>query len=186
MKTDVRALLWTALFVSLTSLGGWVRIPVAPVPFTLQTLFVYLSGDLLGSRKGFTSQTIFLMLGLIGVPVFSMGGGPGYILQPTFGYLLGFPLAAWTVGAVRRRLGIPNRWTYWMICNAAGMCVILTTGVLYLAFNLRFIIHQEISWDKIIISGLIVFIPGEIAKIVMASLLAKRLAFFFHDQGLLA
>ncbi|HHS13875.1 MAG TPA: biotin transporter BioY [bacterium] len=185
MRTDVRALLWTALFVSLTSLGGWVRIPVAPVPFTLQTLFVYLSGDLLGNRRGFISQVLFLMLGLIGVPVFSMGGGLGYIFQPTFGYLLGFPLAAWTVGVVCQRLGARNRWMHWMICNTAGMCVILTTGVLYLAFYLRFIIHQEISWEKIILSGLIVFIPGEVVKMSMASILAKRMAPFFHDQGLM-
>jgi biotin transport system substrate-specific component len=99
MYFQTRSLLLIALMAALTGVGGFIRIPVSPVPFTLQTLFVYLSADLLG-KKGALSQIIFITLGLVGVPIFAMGGGIGYILQPTFGYLLGFPIGAWVVGAL--------------------------------------------------------------------------------------
>lgn len=182
---NVRSLLWIAIFVSLTALGGFIRIPAIPVPITLQTLFVYLSGDLLGSRRGSFSQVMFIILGLMGVPVFTMGGGPGYVLQPTFGYILGFPLAAGLIGLIRTHIRNKAGWAGWMISNFAGMLVILTTGVLYLAFAFRFIVHQPVSWGKLLIGGVFIFLPGEIIKISLAAILARRVFPFFQGDILL-
>ncbi len=70
------------------------QVPGGPVPVTMQNLFVVMSGMLLGPRAGATSQAVYLLMGLMGLPVFSGGGGPGYVMSPTFGYLLGFIAAS--------------------------------------------------------------------------------------------
>ena len=74
-----------------------INIPVQPFPmhFTMQFLFVLLAGFLLGARKGAICVGIYLAVGLSGIPVFAAGGGPAYLIRPTFGFLLGFVFAAW-------------------------------------------------------------------------------------------
>lgn len=168
-------LLWVALFAALTSVGGMVRIPVPPVPFTLQTLFVYLSADLLGSKRGALSQLLFLILGLIGIPVFAMGGGPGYILQPTFGYLLAFPIAAWIIGIIVDRQNKNMRWWDWLWANGIGLFIILLLGVAGLYINVNFIVQKSLSWKTALWSGAVVFLPGEIIKMVIAAFIANRI-----------
>ncbi len=70
----------TALFVALIAVGAFIRVPLPNCPFTLQILFTTLAGIVLGSRLGAASVGIYIVLGLIGVPIFTSGGGPGYIL----------------------------------------------------------------------------------------------------------
>ena len=94
----VKELVLFSLFTALTAIGAFIRVPVPLCPFTLQLLFTTLSGLILGSRKGAASVAVYVALGLSGVPVFTQGGGPGYIFQPTFGYLLGFIAGAWLTG----------------------------------------------------------------------------------------
>ncbi|HOO47090.1 MAG TPA: biotin transporter BioY, partial [Deltaproteobacteria bacterium] len=74
---------------ALTAAGAFIKIPIAPVPITLQNFFVILSGIILGPKAGALSQIVYIIIGLIGLPVFSGGGGPSYIFKPTFGYILG-------------------------------------------------------------------------------------------------
>src|SRR3712207_2857288 len=96
-RISKRDLTMTALFVTLITVGAFIRIPLPNCPFTLQILFTTLAGIILGSRLGAVSVGIYIILGLIGVPVFTSGGGPGYILHPTFGYLVGFMVGAYVV-----------------------------------------------------------------------------------------
>ena len=90
------------LFTALTAVGAFIKI-VIPVGadtmnFTLQWFFVLLAGLLLGSRRAFLSVSTYLLIGLMGIPVFARGGGPSYLIRPTFGFLLGFALAAYVMG----------------------------------------------------------------------------------------
>ena len=94
LRSRTRNIVLVSLTVALTAAGAWVRIPLGPVPVSLQTLFVLLSGAVLGSGLGAMSMCVYLALGLIGLPVFTAGGGPGYVLSPTFGFLLSFPLSS--------------------------------------------------------------------------------------------
>ena len=99
-RITTRQLTMTALFVALIAVGAFIRVPLPNCPFTLQILFTTLAGIVLGSRLGAASVGIYIVLGLIGVPIFTSGGGPGYILQPTFGYLIGFMVGAYAVGRI--------------------------------------------------------------------------------------
>ncbi len=175
MNPRTGSLLWISFFAAMTAVGGMIRIPTLIVPITLQTLFVYLSGDLLGSKRGAYSQLLFLTLGLMGIPVFAMGGGPGYILQPTFGYLASFPIAAWVIGTTVKKLRNSESWLKWITANGVGFIIINTMGVVYLYININFIVHQQLSWKQALWGGVLIFVPGEIVKIILAAALAKRL-----------
>ena len=87
------------LFAALVAVGAFIKVVIPTgadtMNFTLQWFFVMLAAFLLGSRRAFTSVGVYLLIGLAGVPIFARGGGPAYLLRPTFGFLLGFLLAAW-------------------------------------------------------------------------------------------
>jgi hypothetical protein len=95
--------IWITAFAGLTFIGAKIEIPVEPVPYTLQTLFVLLSGAFLGHIHGAMSQLLYLALGVIGIPVFAGPiAGISKILGPTGGYLLAFPVAAFITGYLIR------------------------------------------------------------------------------------
>ncbi len=82
-----------AMFAALIAVGAFIRIPIPYVPFTLQLFFTTLAGLLLGPKLGAASSLVYMITGLIGIPIFTEGGGPGYIFKPSFGYIIGFVLA---------------------------------------------------------------------------------------------
>ena len=90
----------TALFTALICAGAFIKIPTPLLPVTFQSLFVTLAGLLLGGKKGALSVGVYVFIGLLGIPVFTEGGGLSYILKPTFGYLLGFILCAFISGKI--------------------------------------------------------------------------------------
>ena len=99
------------MFVALIAVGAFIRIPTPMVPITLQYLFTMLAGLFLGGKLGCLSVCIYIALGLLGLPVFTQGGGPGYIFQPSFGYIIGFAagaLATGTVAGKSPRPGFPR------------------------------------------------------------------------------
>ena len=124
---------WITAFAILTALSAQVAIPAKPVPFTLQTLLVLLSGAFLGSRNGAYSQFLYLLMGIVGLPVFAQIPdaplGFSRIIGPTGGYLLAFPIAAYLVGFL-----IEKRKNYWSIVASMfiGEIVIVFLGVIYL------------------------------------------------------
>ena len=75
MKLTIRQMIFVALFAALTAIGGFIRIPLGPVPFTLQFLFSAYAGVLLGARLGLYSQILYVGIGLLGIPIFTRGGG---------------------------------------------------------------------------------------------------------------
>lgn len=93
-----RNMVLAALFAALTAIGAFLQIPTGTVPITLQFLFTALAGLLLGWKWGAVSQLLYVGIGLLGLPVFTQGGGIGYVLQPSFGFLLGLIPAAAVIG----------------------------------------------------------------------------------------
>ena len=122
------------LFTALIAVGAFIKI-VIPVGadtmnFTLQWLFVLLAGLLLGSKRAFRSVAVYLITGLIGFPIFARGGGPAYLLRPTFGFLLGFALAAWAIGVLCEKLR-PAKSITWFFTTLAGFVLYYGVGILY-------------------------------------------------------
>ncbi len=121
------------LFAVLTAVAAQITIPVKPVPFTLQTLFVVLSGALLGSRKGAYSQFLYLLMGISGLPVFAQmpDGVLGFarLFGPTGGYLLAFPAAAFITGYLIEK---NSRYFVAAIAMFLGEALILLSGTIYL------------------------------------------------------
>src|SRR3990170_6187985 len=100
----LRWIVLASLMAALTAVGAYIHVPIGPVPIVLSTLFVLLSGLLLGSRWGLASMVLYLFVGAIGMPVFSGGrGGFAHFLGPTGGYLFGYVLASWVTGFIAER-----------------------------------------------------------------------------------
>lgn len=99
MKENHAPLALCGLFTALMAVGAFIHIMVPlgiwQVTISLQIFVAVLAGLFLGRRLGFLSVLAYLVLGLAGLPVFAHGGGLGYLMKPTFGFLLGFPCAAW-------------------------------------------------------------------------------------------
>ncbi len=131
-----------ALFAVLSAVGAFVRVPL-PVPFTLQVPAVLLAGVALGPWLGAASQLAYIVVGLLGLPVFATGGGPGYVLTPTFGFLVGFVLAAAVVGLVAgdpARSGTPRV----ALALALGIVAIYFVGVPWFGWNLAVYQQKEV------------------------------------------
>jgi biotin transport system substrate-specific component len=167
--TSLRGMVYASLFGALTAVGAYIIIPLPPVPITLQTLFLGLAGVLLGGRLASLSQVVYLLLGIIGLPVFAGGkAGLGVLFGPTGGYLIGFVAAAFVIGklvALKKRPGFA-----WLCLSlAAGTAVIYTLGVLQLSLVAR------LSPLKALTIGALPFLPGDAVKIVLAALIARKL-----------
>ena len=107
-------LVLTALFAALTAVGAFFKIPFALAAISLQFLFTAMAGILLGAGYGALSQLVYVLIGLVGVPIFALGGGFSYVLHPTFGFLLGLIPAAWVIGRLAR-----STRSFWRIALAA-------------------------------------------------------------------
>lgn len=163
-----------SLFASLTAVGAFIKIPLPFVPFSLQILFVFLAGSLLGSRRGVQSILVYVLSGLAGLPVFTQGGGIGYVLQPTFGYLIGFILAAFVVGRMTERSKNPKVLTF-VTANLVGVAIVYIAGVSYLYLALNTWMGIETSWSHVVMVGFVYGIGGDLILSVVAGGMAVRL-----------
>ena len=163
-----------ALFAALIAVGAFLRIPVPLVPFTMQTFFVGLAGMLLGKKLGAASALLYMFIGLVGLPVFTQGGGVGYVLKPTFGYIIGFVLGAYVTGAIARKVREPSHKRL-LAAALAGLGVIYTVGTAYFYFMSNFYLGNSISLGTALLYCFVVFLPGDGAMSVIAALVAKRM-----------
>jgi biotin transport system substrate-specific component len=156
-------LLWIALFALGTMLSARLEIPHQPVPYTLQTLMVLLSGAFLGPRNGMASQLAYIAAGILGAPVFAGGAaGIARILGPSGGYILSFPLAAALVGyLVNRRHSIIRV----ALSMAAGLAVVFTLGALHLCVFYTHSIGTALG------AGVLIFSWWDLLKLSAASMI---------------
>ena len=167
VRTAARPLIKVVLmlgFTLLTWAGARVSVPLpfTPVPATLQTLAVLLAGAMLGARAGAASQATYLLLGLVGLPVFALpGAGPAYLLGPTGGYLVGFVVAAWTTGWLLRRLRGLGTWGT-IAAFLAGSIAVHACGLAWLSVVLG---GPAAAWR----AGSMPFLLFDLAKVMVAT-----------------
>ncbi len=168
----LRNLILTALFAALTAIGAFIRIPFAFSSITLQFFFTAMAGVLLGARWGAASQAVYVLLGLVGLPIFTQGGGFSYVLQPTFGFLVGLIPAAWLIGYMSRKKS-----GFWWLCLSclAGLGVLYLIGMPYMAVILNVYLAKGMSLRSLLMAGMLPFLPGDMVKIAVTALLCGRL-----------
>jgi biotin transport system substrate-specific component len=176
-QSRTKNIVFISLTVALTTAGAWLRIPLGPVPISFQTFFVLLSGVTLGPLSGAAAMGIYLAIGLAGLPVFAAGGGPGYLFSPTFGFLLSFPLAAFTTGWICHLGEYGGKCGTLRILAAfgAGTAVIYLVGIPWLGLNLMLVQGKTVGPGALLMLGMVPFLPGDIIKIFAALFLAKPL-----------
>lgn len=174
-KLSTKELVLAALFTALTAIGAFIQVPVPFMDyFTLQFLFVVMAGLLLGPRLGAVSVGTYVALGLVGFPVFAAGGGIQYIFRPSFGYLLGFVVAAFTAGAVVQKCAEPS-FRHYLSAAFCAMAVTYLIGFAYKYMILNFYTNEPTSILTIALASLPLDIPGDAVLCVAAAALAGRL-----------
>ena len=149
MKT--KDLVLCAMFVALIAVGAFIKVPVPVVPFTLQFLFTMLAGLLLGPGNGALAVVIYIVLGLAGLPIFTQGGGPGYIFQPSFGYIIGFAAAAYVTGRIANEKSHPG-YGRLLAANFIGLFIVYAFGMVYYYVISNFVLNTPIGlWPLFIL-----------------------------------
>ena len=154
----------------LTATAAQVSIPLpfTPVPLTLQPMIVLLGGAALGSRLGMASQVLYLLAGLAGLPVCASSPLPQGVLRvlgPTGGYLMAYPLAAFVTGFLAER-GFDRRYLTSVVAMVAGLSLIFTCGVLWLAW---FAVPAPAGLQRALQLGLYPFVAADLVKVLLAS-----------------
>jgi biotin transport system substrate-specific component len=173
-RRTITGLTLTALFGALIAAGTFISIPrpFSPVPIVLQNLFALLAGLILGPVYGSASVALYLIAGIIGAPVFAGAtGGLARVLGPTGGYLIGYPLSAFTAGLILRKPNPEKKAPLWLIIIAvfAGLLVVYVPGVAWLKLS------TGRSWAASVAGGFTPFIIGDLVKGIIAVIIAPRL-----------
>ena len=171
----IERLALTALCVALTAVSARVSVPLpgTMMVFTAQVCVVLCSGLLLGPRYGALSQLLYLLAGLAGLPVFALGGGLSYALHPTFGYLLGFPAAAWLCGRAAGRVPHPS---FARLLRAAllGVAAMYLVALPAAQIQARLIARDLPALGAFLWTYCAIYLPLDAAKALLAAALCRR------------
>lgn len=161
--SKTRTMVLIAMMAAVTCILGplSLSIPVSPVPISLTNLAVYFTVYVLGMKLGTVSYLIYMLLGLVGLPVFSgFSGGPAKLFGPTGGYIIGFIFMAVICGY------FIEQWSGKLYMHFIGM--VLGTAVCYLFGTVWLAYQANMGFYAALGAGVIPFIPGDLAKIIIA------------------
>lgn len=165
-------------FAALIAIGAFIRveIPVEPyaMHFTMQWFVVLMAGLLLGRKRASMSVCVYLIIGLVGVPVFASGGGPAYLIRPTFGFLLGFALAAYIMGAMMEKKSKAS-FVWMLLSSIAGLFAYYGVGMVYFYFISNYVISMPVVWKVVLINCCLLTIFPDAILCVLAALVCNRL-----------
>ena len=168
MKLTTKDIITTALFTALMIAGTFIRIPFPFLPVTFQPFICALAGMILGPRLAALAMTVYMLLGLTGVPVFSGGGGLLYIFKPSFGFILGFIAGAYVIGTVSKRLGRPS-FVKNIIALLAGLFTIYAVGVVYMFLIMRVYLGNQETGLLLVLYGNLPYIAKDTVLFLIAA-----------------
>lgn len=165
-----------AVFIALIAVGAFIKFPIGIVPVSMQCAMCVLCALMLGARDGVITVAIYLIMGLIGIPIFIAGGGFGYVLQPTFGYLLGYIVAVPVGALVARGVHNSSRPKLWRLLLGAFtvLTILYTFGVMYMYLLLNFYMGKAMEMSKAWLTGCAVFLPTDGAWCIVGSIVAYK------------
>lgn len=170
-----RNMILTGLFAALLAVSSQIYFPLpfSPVPHTLQILFVFLAGILLGGRWGLTSVAIWIMLGVFGLPVFAQSkSGIINLFYPTGGFLIGFMVCAYLVGRLtsRSELKVANVTAIMFL----GLAITYVIGLAGFMLSFQFVLQKPMTWEQAIMLTVVPFAPFDALKALAAAFLGVR------------
>lgn len=179
------ALVLCGLFAALTAVCSFITIPLGftPIPVNLGTLAVFLTGGIMGKKYGTISIVVYIMLGCVGLPVFAgFKGGPGVLLGPTGGYILGYAIAVFIIGGLSEwfykkyieTLRIKYRST--AVFLISDLFMVIGLFACYAMGTIWFIISTGAFLEAALVSCVLPFLPGDGVKIFVASILIHKLS----------
>lgn len=165
----------SALFCTLICIGSFIRIPMPNMmPMTLQTFFVLLTGLVLPLKASALSTVTYMALGLIGLPIFSGGGGLGYVLMPNFGFIIGFVISSVIMSVIAEKLK-KRKFSQYFAISLLGIAIIYIIGILYFVLITNVYNNNDYSAIWFIQTVFLPFLPKEIICIILASLSAYKI-----------
>ncbi len=180
----IRFMILAGLFAALIAISSQLYIPIGPVPHTLQIFFVLLAGLVLGSRWGFTSVGLWVLLGVFGLPVFSQGkAGVAVLAGPTGGFLVGFMVCAFLVGWLTERGGVSFGKTFSFML--LGLAMVYLVGLAGFMASFEYFLHKPMTFDKALILAVFPFLPFDFVKALMAAVIGVKVRRALVRAGLI-
>ena len=167
-RTKILKTVTIALFAALIAVGAFIKIPLPPVPITLQTLFTLLAGLLLPLSISTSALLVYIFLGAIGLPIFASGGGIAALTGPPGGYIVGLLPAVIVAGLMLKKDKEYSFW-YFLLVSFVATVAIYIPGLFWLGFSRHLTISQTLA------GGLTPFIIGDVLKMVVSSIVAYKL-----------
>lgn len=181
-KTNTQEMVLCGLFTTLIAVGAFIKIPVPMLPFTMQMFFTMLAGLLLGGRLGALSVGIYILLGLAGLPVFTEGGGFWYIINPRFGYLLGYLLGTYVTGRLaEQKKRLLTREV--IALNFLNLFIIFAVGLVYHYVICNYVIEAPITAGFLFLHCCLMLLPGDIVQCILAAILTVRVKPIMEKMG---
>lgn len=176
-NTRLKDLVFIALMTAILCILAPLSVPIGPIPLSLATFVVYIMAYVLGWKRGSAAVLLYLLIGIVGIPVFSnYGAGLQKVVGPTGGYLVSYILLVCITGFVCEKVKcayIPSILA--MICSTFILYMI---GSAWLAFS------NHMTFGAAITAGMLPFIPGDLIKIAIASVLGKQLHERLNKAGI--
>lgn len=170
MKT--KHIIFVALFAALIAISAQIRIQLGPIPTTLQLPIILLAGLILGSRLGALSASVYLLIGLIGVPVFTSGGGLGSFLSPSFGFIIGFIPAAYIAGIGFKDTHAFSARLFYVY---TAIIVAFMIGVAYFIFVMNIVLNSPIGFTDALMLTVTPFIVKDLIMGTLTVMFARVL-----------
>ena len=182
-KVAASELCYMALAVAILVMCSWLAVLIGDIPFTMQTLGVCLVAGLLGREKGTIAVSSYVLLGFVGVPVFSgFTGGVAKLLSPTGGYILGFlaaaPVIGWGADRYVYRNDAKGVWAL-AICMMLGLLLCYAVGTFWFVL-LTLPMTQGSSWLSVFLICVLPYLPFDFVKIAIAIFMTKKLKRFIQ------
>lgn len=171
----VQDMVLIAVFTALIAICSWITIPAmaGQVPFTLQTFAVFVTAGMLGTKRGTLSVIVYILLGLVGVPVFAgFAGGFSAVIGPTGGYIVGFIFTALIIGALMS-LAKEQGETVKIVITVIAM--ILGDAACFIIGTIWFMVVTNTSFVAALTLCVVPFIIPDLVKIIVATIMVNRL-----------
>lgn len=178
MKLKTKDVAICGLFIAFIAIGAFLKIsiplPVYDMSFTLQWLFVICAALLLEQKQAVTVVGLYLVMGLVGIPIFAHGGGIGYVLRPGFGFLLGFFVAVVIMSAMVKH---GKKYGFWLCLasSSVGMVAYYAVGAVYFYLMTNLYIKTPIDFKTVVVTYCLVTVLPDFVLCVVASALSLRL-----------